>query len=69
MRALIICALLLLHGMLSMAEKGFSPGVITPYIPKCGQTCTRSSQCPTDCKHCLKYRNRNEPACSKRNRV
>uniref|UniRef100_A0A0K8R6V8 Putative 5.3 kDa protein n=1 Tax=Ixodes ricinus TaxID=34613 RepID=A0A0K8R6V8_IXORI len=68
MRALIICTLLLLHGMMSMAH--IFPSYNKPdYLPRCGAPCTgRRGECPVDCKHCLLFANRREPACASRRR-
>uniref|UniRef100_A0A0K8RKV0 Putative 5.3 kDa protein n=1 Tax=Ixodes ricinus TaxID=34613 RepID=A0A0K8RKV0_IXORI len=57
MRALIICTLLLLHGMMSLAQMGFSSLGRSLNTPRCGGYCTRKNECPPDCKHCRKYRN------------
>uniref|UniRef100_A0A0K8RKK3 Putative 5.3 kDa protein n=1 Tax=Ixodes ricinus TaxID=34613 RepID=A0A0K8RKK3_IXORI len=65
MRALLICTLLLLHGMMSLAEYGFPP---INYQPKCRHPCTSSRQCPRDCKHCLKFYNTDGTVCAKRDR-
>uniref|UniRef100_A0A0K8REW2 Putative 5.3 kDa protein n=1 Tax=Ixodes ricinus TaxID=34613 RepID=A0A0K8REW2_IXORI len=53
MRALIICCLLLLHGMMVWAQLGFPrPG--EQLFPKCKQPCVgRPKECPKDCNQCL----------------
>uniref|UniRef100_A0A147BFK2 Putative 5.3 kDa protein n=1 Tax=Ixodes ricinus TaxID=34613 RepID=A0A147BFK2_IXORI len=68
MRALIICTLLLLHGMMSLAQYGFPSSGAKNYQPKCRHPCTSYRQCPPGCRQCLKYANTEGPVCSKRNR-
>uniref|UniRef100_A0A0K8RG56 Putative 5.3 kDa protein n=1 Tax=Ixodes ricinus TaxID=34613 RepID=A0A0K8RG56_IXORI len=63
MRALIICTLLLLHGTLSLAALGFTSSGIPP-LPQCTEPCTgRPGECPTQCKHCRRFRGTNGPVC------
>uniref|UniRef100_A0A0K8R3C4 Putative 5.3 kDa protein n=1 Tax=Ixodes ricinus TaxID=34613 RepID=A0A0K8R3C4_IXORI len=65
MRALIICTLLLLHGMLSLAAMGFTSSGLPP-IPKCTEPCTgRKNECPLDCKHCRQFWNTKGRVCAK----